>query len=249
MDIKKYKLWDNCMEYIKNRYNNNIFNNLSKESDYVAIIIEPRCHKHLESVIKNFISKLGKKWSMIIFHGNLNKDYIENILGDNHCINLVNLEINNLSVYEYSDILLDINFWNKINSENILIFQTDCLLRNNIDNFLNYDYIGAPWKKDNICLGITKNFIGNGGLSFRKKKSILKILNLIKPTFKSDHNLSEDIFFSKWTKELNMNLPTIKEAKLFSSEQIYEKNCVGLHKIYNYLSYEEVKDLLDFKYF
>jgi hypothetical protein len=246
---ENYTLWCNTMNFIKNKYNKNIFNKFSKDSDYVAIIIEPRCHIHFESVLKNFASKLDNKWSLIIFHGNLNKKFIENIIGNNNNIKLVNLNVDNLTIYEYSDILLDINFWNNINSENILVFQTDCLLRKNIDNFLKYDYIGAPWKKKNKCIKITNSLVGNGGLSFRKKSAILKILKLVDYKFKSNSSISEDIFYSMWMKKFNMNLPSSDKAELFSSEHICNYECAGLHKTYHYLTKKELKKLIDFSYF
>jgi hypothetical protein len=54
-----------------------------------------------------------------------------------------------------------------------LIFQLDTLLseqyKNNIYNFLDYDYVGAPWAFNHK--------VGNGGLSLRKKSKMLEILN------------------------------------------------------------------------
>jgi hypothetical protein len=41
---------------------------------YTALIIEPRKHKALEFVLKNFLENLSNEWSIIIFHGNLNKN-------------------------------------------------------------------------------------------------------------------------------------------------------------------------------
>ena len=47
---------------------------------YTAVIIEPRKHKALQFVLKNFLENLDINWNIIIFHGNLNKEYIENII-------------------------------------------------------------------------------------------------------------------------------------------------------------------------
>ena len=246
---ENYILWCNTMNYIKDKYNKNIFKNFSKDTNYVAVIIEPRCHIHLESVLKNFASKLDNKWSLIIYHGNLNEKFIRNIIGNDTNIKLINLNIDNLNIYDYSDLLLNINFWKNINSENILIFQTDCLLRKNINNFLHYDYIGAPWKKNNQCVKITNSLVGNGGLSFRKRSAILKILKLVDYKFKSNSKMSEDIFYSMWMKKFNMNIPTEMEAELFSSEHICNFDCAGLHKVYNYLSKKELQKLIKFSHF
>jgi hypothetical protein len=46
----------------------------------------------------------------------------------------------------YSSILLDVNFWRGLPGEHILIFQTDSfLLGDGLDEWVDYDYVGAPW--------------------------------------------------------------------------------------------------------
>ena len=58
------------------------------------------------------------------------------------------------------------------NSYEIQIFQTDSLISNKysklIYNFIEYDYVGAPWLNGRI---------GNGGLSFRRTNKMKEILN------------------------------------------------------------------------
>ena len=58
-------------------------------------------------------------------------------------------------------LLTSVWFYEQINAtaNKILIFQTDsCLLKEGIDKFIDYDYIGAPWAHYN-------NEVGNGGFS------------------------------------------------------------------------------------
>ena len=99
-------------------------------------------------------------------------------------------------------------------------------------------------EKNNQCVKITNSLVGNGGLSFRKRSAILKILKLVDYKFKSNSKMSEDIFYSMWMKKFNMNVPTEMEAELFSSEHICNFDCAGLHKVYNYLS-KKVKKLIN----
>ena len=47
---------------------------------YSAIIIEPREHPALSFVLDNFIHNLSDEWNFIIFHGNLNLSFINNII-------------------------------------------------------------------------------------------------------------------------------------------------------------------------
>ena len=64
-----------------------------------------------------------------------------------------------------------------LHGEKILIYQEDSILfRSNIDMFLHYDYIGAPFPK---YQNDTPNGVGNGGFSLRSKSIMIKILNTI----------------------------------------------------------------------
>ena len=248
MDYKK-KIWFDTIDFIDLKYDKTILKKINKNSNKCAVIIEPRILSYLSGILKNIVSKLNNDWSLIIFHGNKNKEFIKNIIGDCN-IRFINLELDNISKYQYSDLLLKKTFWNLIPSEYILIFQHDTLLlKQGIEYFLKYDYIGAPWKKINPCIEITNCRIGNGGLSLRRKSKTLKVLELIEPDFKSSHLISEDIFYSKWFKKLNYYLPSVKEASLFSSEHIFNKDCYGVHKIYDYLTLKEIKQLLNFEFF
>ena len=67
---------------------------------YSAIIIEPRCHPSLEFVLNNFTSNLNEDWGFIIFHGNLNYEYVNDIITKipnyDVRIKLFNLNIDNV---------------------------------------------------------------------------------------------------------------------------------------------------------
>ena len=86
------------------------------------------------------------------------------------------------TIDEYNNFVLDFNNF-KFKSEYILIIQADGFVINPskwTDNFYNYDYVGAPWpKNDKISnvkfgkeelLAKKKNRVGNGGFSLRSKK-------------------------------------------------------------------------------
>jgi hypothetical protein len=78
-------------------------------------------------------------------------------------ITLVNLGIPNMSVADYSMMFYDAEFYSYIPSEMFLVFQTDSIIlkenRDKIYEFMEYDYVGAPWKKSFGLLGaIVKKF-------------------------------------------------------------------------------------------
>ena len=204
---------------------------------YTAVIIEPRIHPSLFIVLQNFNKNLNDKWNFLVFHGSTNKKYIEDIfksLNTTKKYTLVNLNKNNLTIKEYNKILYTPLFYRFINTEHFLIFQTDTLISdfhyNNIYKFLEYDYVGAPWRHRN-------NQIGNGGLSFRRKSKMLELLN---NNFSSKVlNINEDLFFSgsaQNIRNIKINKPSFELAKEFSIETIYSQNSFGIHKPWRYLN-------------
>lgn len=201
---------------------------------YTAIIIEPRSHKALSFVLNNFLENLSEEWGFIIFHGNKNKDFINNILDGelnnykNRIIKLINLNVDNLTNKEYNLILKSNSFYDNIDTEIFLIFQVDTLIikenKELINNFLEYDYVGAPW---------INGLVGNGGLSLRKKSKMLKIIDKVDTNFK----LNEDEYFSL-QEEVSLYRPCFIEAQTFSVETVFHESPFGVHNCYHYLSEE-----------
>jgi hypothetical protein len=209
---------------------------------YTAVIIEPRNHKALNLVLSNFNENLNNDWKFLIYHGNSNKEFIEEITKNNnmdHRCKMISLNINNLSIDHYNKLLYNEYFYTNIDTDYFLIFQTDTLISNkykdNIYKFLHYDYVGAPWK--------IINKVGNGGLSLRKKSKMLEMLK--KGGYIKDNGEVhyEDRFFTNTCGNdigIGLNIPTIEEAKFFSVETIFSNNSFGLHKPWNYLTSEEL---------
>jgi len=127
-------------------------------------------------------------------------------------IEIVNIpKINNLS--EYNDfMLLKLNQY--IDTDFCLVTQVNGFIINPHlwdDNFLNYDYIGAPW----FDLGWNRtNRIGNGGFSLRSKK----LLELCTTWKKEDDKEPEDTFISKNLDKFNLKYPDPLTALKFSIE-------------------------------
>lgn len=209
---------------------------------YTAVIVEPRNHKALKLVLSNFNENLNKDWKFLIYHGNLNKKFIEEIIKNNKMNNrskLISLEKDNLSINDYNRLFYTEYFYKNIDTDYFLIFQTDTLISNkykdNIYKFLDYDYVGAPWK--------TINKVGNGGLSLRKKTKMLEMLR--KGGYIKDNGEFhyEDRFFTNTFGNdigISLNTPSIEQAKEFSVETIFSFNSFGLHKPWDYLSKTEL---------
>lgn len=211
-------------------YDDSYFQNIPYFTDKYCVIVEPREHKHLVPVIKNFMFLLQNKgWGLIIFHGADNEHFIQSALKDWKNVHYVNINVSNLTLYRYNYLLLSSNFWelliNIFECKHALIFQTDTLLlKDTVDDFLEYDYVGAPWYKEWIE-GVR---VGNGGLSLRNTEKMLTICNNLRKSPVA--NMNEDIYFSYMCKELNFKVPTLEDAKKFSVETIYYPDPIGIHK-------------------
>jgi len=216
-----------------------------------AIIIEPRKHKALSFVLRNFLTNLSDDWNIIIFHGNTNLDYILAILDKQLSeyksrITLHNLHVDNLTISEYNALLKRLDFYDKIPSETFLIFQTDTMIiekhKELINSFMQYDYVGAPWDQNQRWTqGIYK--VGNGGLSLRKKSKMIDIINA------GTTLINEDVFFS-YPKHIALHKPSITDAMKFSIETIFSEITFGCHKPWQYINnnilfaaYPEIKEL------
>ena len=224
-------------------------------SNNCAGIVEPRNHEMLEPVIRNILPRLNKnwefnkneddKWNLHIFCGNKNYELVKELL-QNWKYEITNMEVDDLSREEYSAMLMSKDFWEKINAEDVLIFQTDCAVFNefNIDHWLDkeYKYIGAAYNwgprlesghlvSDSICPpGQAINM--NGGFSLRKKSAMLQCIeevsvkDIINHRTKHDLDTSyfdnaeihEDVYFNNALSVLDINLPSHQESLDFACQ-------------------------------
>lgn len=213
-----------------------------------TVFIEFRPLPHMEFLLRNTILKLPD-WNHSIVCGNLNYQYIKNIcnLITNDCtskINIIRIEIDNCTTSEYSKLLTTQKFWNNFKGEKILLYQEDTMLfHSNISAFLEYDYIGAPWRK-----GQNDNSfgVGNGGFSLRSKSKMLDCLAFVNPN-KLNYNSStltymnnsgntfppEDVYFSKCMIDNKLgNVAPRHVAENFSQECCRSENPLGGHNFY-----------------
>jgi hypothetical protein len=199
---------------------------------YTAIIVEPRKHNALSFVLNNFLENLSDEWKIIIFHGNLNKQFTQNIINNSRYklrIQMINLNVDNLTIREYNHLFMnDKSFYDKIPTETFLVFQIDTMIfpkyKHNINFFLKYDYVGAPWS---FNLRNDEN-VGNGGLSLRKKSKMLEIMDK-----DLNKNYNEDEYFS-CTNSVSLYKPSFEDAKKFSIEMVFSDESFGCHKPWNY---------------
>jgi hypothetical protein len=228
---------------------------IKQDSYYEAVLIEYRCLPQLEFLIRNCIHKLRADWSQTIVCGNLNYEYMLNIVKKiDRDIKVIKTDYDNLMPSDYSLFLSSEKFWNLLIGEKILIYQDDtCIFKKNIMDFIDWDYIGAPWNKNQ---NDTPNCVGNGGLSLRSKSIMLKVISKI-GLMETEYNSStltymknvnsivppEDVYFSINMQNFNIGkVADWNSAFKFSSESYFNENSFGGHTFW--ISNPEWKKML-----
>jgi len=194
------------------------------ETNHYAVIVEPRVDYKILSILKNHMYFLNEnnsniKWGLQFFYGIENEEYVKDITKEWKNIVFEKVDVKNFTKISFNKYFKSIEFWNRVKGNKILTFQLDSLLlRHGIDEFLDYDYIGAPWTKPK-----ENSFIGNGGLSLRTTQKMIEISK----KYSSVDPMWEDIFFAKHLN--NDNFPNMETAMKFSVEDIFHPNPLGIH--------------------
>ena len=192
--------------------------------ELAAVIVDTR-KLSLYQVITEHLYYLPKYTKLYIFSSEDNRHLQEMLNCEFHVV-----EVNDIR--GYNKLLKSKNFWNKIKEENVLIFQEDSrLLREGIEDFYEYDYIGATWD--------FYPFVGNGGLSFRHKSAMLKVLEICNP----ENDINEDVYFAWGCNVLKLNLAPVNVANKFSCETKFHLGTLGYHAIEKYLPLEQVNEI------
>jgi len=203
-------------------------------SNKTAVIVEFRILPHIEFIIRNTILKLGPSWSHTIVCGQYNSLFMTKICQSiSPQINIVTTTLKNITQKEYSLFLTSSTFWNILKSDKILIYQEDsCIFKNNVDKFLKWDYIGAPFEErtERIC-------VGNGGFSIRTRQIMLEAIatrpSLEERIITYNNKRPEDIYFCRTM--VNYNIGKVAdwdEAFSFSTENYVNINSFGGHQFW-----------------
>jgi hypothetical protein len=136
---------------------------------YAAVIVETREVDGFGMIVRNHLKFLPEHWQLEVYCAEENKLFIEKEL-QGLAYNL-HSGIVIKTVMDYNNLFLSRTFWEGLlQYTRVLIFQSDSeILRHGIEAFLQYDYVGAPWKL---------NFRGgNGGLSIRNPAAMVEALD------------------------------------------------------------------------
>ena len=218
---------------------------ITKNNPLEAVLIEYRIFPHMEFLIRNAMIKLGDKWSHTVVCGNLNYDFMVSMCANiSPEITVIKTDYDNLNLYTYNSLLASKSFWEMFAGEKILLYQEDsCIFKSNIDDFLQWDYIGAPWLKTQ---NDTPNCVGNGGFSLRTRQCMIDVIDRISiydtniTSSTSDYMRNsgmtvcpEDVYFSKNMQDYGIGkVADWDSAFAFSSESVYNGDSFGGHNFW-----------------
>jgi hypothetical protein len=130
------------------------------------------------------------------------------------------------SPLSYNSVLTNPSFWRGCIFDRVLIFQHDSgLLKSGIEDFLEWDYIGAWIEKIPGCM--------NGGLSIRNPK-VMHHITSKHPYMGMQVHGNEDIYFCNQMNELGYKMPDKETCNKFSVETEFEFGSLGYHAIDKY---------------
>lgn len=191
-----------------------------------AVIIEPRPGPLLAPTIMNAIDVLSDEWMIEVFHGRLNSaDVPEHPRIVKHQI-----DVDNLTILEYCNILTSERFWRRLKYEHVLLLQTDSAISRNqdISQFLEYDFCGSPW-------AMHAGQVGNG-VALRRRSAMLRVI----PHIRGCTN-PEDLVFTDKMRELGgFNFPSTEVAMRFGVETMFYPTPFLVHKPWPYLSRQQL---------
>jgi hypothetical protein len=151
---------------------------------------------------------------------------------------LINLNVENIDWHGYNKLISTRSFIEQIPTETFLIFQTDTMIsvpgKDLIYDFIHYDYVGAPWPESILKESC---YVGNGGLSLRKKSKMLEIIDNVPYPFQCP----EDLYYCGINHNIPMYKPSWKESRLFSIESIHSERSFGIHKAWARLDIEPLE--------
>lgn len=212
-----------------------------RESPNIALIVEPRAHAHLEFVVRNVLLHLNANetetpWMLQIHVSSSNHAFTKKIFEDLPEIEYKLLPDKFASGEDYNTLLKENDLWVDIASRGakyVLVFQIDSiLLGKNYAQFLQFDYIGAPWHvtpnmpssewiRNDYALSLVSSKSAyfkaccNGGLSLRNTAAMVEVTRSRRSR---NPSVNEDTYFSRSAKDLNLKLPNRDEAYSFAWE-------------------------------
>lgn len=199
------------------------------------VFIDFRVLDNFEFVIRNALLRLNGKFMVTFICGPENYENVKILCTEIHeNINVLFVDKIIKTQENYNDMLLDLKFWENIEGNMLLIHQFDAFIfKDNIEEFLNYDYLGSPCTVEH-----SSQEIMNGGFSLRNKQVMIDLLKSHSP-----EKIFEDMFFSnliEWDYDIAKKFGMQeKETDAFGGHQFWKIKNYGFSEMYDKLKYEK----------
>lgn len=188
-------------------------------SDGALLIVEPREHALLGTVIKAFSERVPPDWVLYVVHGTDNAEYARAAVGSRRRVVFIPLNTSNLTAAQYNRLFTTPEFWHQIQAEHILVFQTDAMPCGpetlDMARYGNFGYIGCAYGNKagaRTSYWEANDFYGVGGLSLRRKSFMLECLQ------RQPHHEAEDVTFSNCVASLSPQRPTAQDLGDFCAQ-------------------------------
>lgn len=214
-----------------------LFGNQRSTKDLLAVIIETDPPHNLAPVTLHFAGILGPRWKIVLY--TLERNWIvPQSAPFRRAMDSGNIEIRYLprntdlsDGHKVSDFLTRPWLWEQLqDAAHVLMFQLDSILCANsektVDDFLHYDFVGAPIVPD-------RGRGYNGGLSLRNPRLFLDIAREEVLSARDGILQWEDQWFYHHASarvDKGVRLATSEEAKEFSVETLYYEKPLGYHQ-------------------
>ncbi|KAI9105552.1 hypothetical protein DFS34DRAFT_599892 [Phlyctochytrium arcticum] len=209
----------------------------SGSNKLTAVIIETSPSATLVPILVHFAAVLGPRWHVALYTSastwteNPTSIPFQRLLESKQLsVRFLPPEVQFTDSAAVSRFLTAPWLWQElVESKRILMFQLDSIICANsnvtVDDFLKWDYIGAP---------IDGKFgVGyNGGLSIRNPKLLLDLINE-KGSITDPRDFEDQWFFRQLSAlgpEKGVKLPDAETAKKFAVETIYYERPLGYHQ-------------------
>lgn len=209
---------------------------------FAAFHIDGRPFINRELIIRDHLRYLPPDWDCLVFTPRKNS-YLAGVFHPKERVKF--FEIPESFAGDYWSHALSVasnaELWEILCAyERVVFFEHDSMiLRKGVEEFLGWDYIGAPWPASRPWVAASGR-VGNGGLSIRNPRKFLEIVKGEKPGPQE----GEDLFFGRYFKKYHVNVAPVDVAEKFSCEATFKLGTFGCHAINRYMTPAQVSQIL-----
>jgi hypothetical protein len=197
---------------------------------YIAFIVDDRATQQLVDVVINVLQYIPNDWKVQIFTHIQNwpfykESFLSPFIKNNRVFMMpIDFPRNNMSGADFINLFLtSVSLWRRVQGDKALYFQIDSVICSNssykLTDFLQYDFVGAPWIVGGCC---------NGGFSIRSRTKILQMLESGKVHYPL-HRINEDGWYTRNLPRFNGTVAPVHIARTFSVETIYHSRPFAVH--------------------